>query len=270
LNKKHRGLFDFYKKEGLREESFGLDKQIRVDYLLKFLGEGKLLDVGCAQGLYLTPLSAQKRLTQMVGIEISRPKLLEALKKKRNRKADFVNASWDNLPFKEKAFETVIWSHGPEHAIDVKRTLEEIRRVVKKRLIVTCPISTPILLLEENLETRINLLLLKTIGTPFRGHLHTFTYNKIEKLLSDSDFEIAYGNHNIPSMAIHKQIQLVLQSIVRVLTKMTPHAKVSEGETPLCSCIFVLTRLMRPTSLSLQRKTILHARRCYEGEKMRS
>jgi len=152
------GLLDFYKEEGVRNRTFGIGWQTRIDHLKEFLVGSSFLDVGCAEGLHLQLVHEERRIEYAVGVDISSPKLARALKNARfshNYLPNFVNDSWDFLPFKNEIFDTVIWFDGPEHCVHPIESLKEIARVTRQNFIISIPTSLPLLLTIEHLQTTV-------------------------------------------------------------------------------------------------------------------
>jgi ubiquinone/menaquinone biosynthesis C-methylase UbiE len=62
---------------------------------------------------------------------------------KRYPKINFVEANIETLPFKDKNFDTVVCTHTLEHVQDLSKSVSELKRVAKKRLIVVVPRQRP-------------------------------------------------------------------------------------------------------------------------------
>jgi ubiquinone/menaquinone biosynthesis C-methylase UbiE len=228
-------LYKFYLNEGLKKKSFGFGWKEKRDALFKFSEGEKVLDVGCAEGLYTRLLSTEKRHDCVVGVEVSKPKLLFAQNSVRDHKLDFVMASWNSLPFKNDVFNTVVWYDGIEHCTHPKKYLIAVGRVAKNRLILSVPTSTPLLLILELLQTKLNMFLLKTIGKVFRGHLNCFTHSKMKKFFVSSGFNIIHDSHNLPDLSILEKIKRLLYAIRETAIKIHKCATIFNS-------IFVITK----------------------------
>jgi len=101
-----------------------------------------LLDVGCGTGQYIVPLA--KRKINCFGID--------PLKSSIKRSQDHANSenvsnvplflgNGEYLPFKDKSFNVVLCLSTLQHVVDQKKTLDEIRRVLKNEgsLIIQIP-----------------------------------------------------------------------------------------------------------------------------------
>lgn len=95
-----------------------------------------VLDIACGRGFLLKRLSGKYNVTA-ADITIDK-KLKEALPG-----VKFYETRLENLPFKDKEFETVICAHTLEHVQDMYSAISELRRVTAKRLIVIAPKQRP-------------------------------------------------------------------------------------------------------------------------------
>ena len=97
-----------------------------------------VLDVGCGTGLLFKHLLNKVKST--VGVDISRGLLGEARKRMHDRQdISLVQADADNLPFKEKAFNSVFAVTLVQNTPNVDNVLNEIKRVStqKATIVVT-------------------------------------------------------------------------------------------------------------------------------------
>lgn len=88
-----------------------------------------ILDLGCGDGLNIKILK-QMGINNIVGIDISR--YLLKLAKKNNPDVKFFLGSADKLPFKNGKFDIVLADSVFHHLIDYPKSIDEIRRVLKK------------------------------------------------------------------------------------------------------------------------------------------
>jgi len=151
-----KNLFDYYQQEGRSkhqiktdfEHPFHRKRYAIIQELIKENKSGMLLDVGCAEGWICR--WALQHVDSSVGIDISLPKLKRAKKEgKENRKdsrLDFILASFDYLPFRKGTFHVVVWSEGPEHALDpgpVFRCILEVLTSGGRVIITTMGLKPP-------------------------------------------------------------------------------------------------------------------------------
>ena len=90
--------------------------------------EGKVLDVGCGQGVFLDRL-AQTYRVKGTGIDISPRAIRQA--KKQSRAGKFIMADAVRLPFKDQSFDLVFSLDSLEHIKPQVKALKEMLRVLK-------------------------------------------------------------------------------------------------------------------------------------------
>lgn len=102
-----------------------LDSVRRSEFFLK----GKVLSVGCGDGLEVEAL--QQVCEVVKGVDISSDKVKIA----QDRGLDVVEGIMEELPFKDKEFDVVYCSHTLEHSNDLDKALQEIQRVGRRAII---------------------------------------------------------------------------------------------------------------------------------------
>jgi SAM-dependent methyltransferase len=108
---------------------------ICIDKILDDVTGESTLEVGCGRG-YLLKLLKSPKLT---GVDISISDEIRASLEHVN----FLSANIEDLPFPDQSFDTVICAHTLEHVQDIWKSISELRRVCKKRLIVVVPCQRP-------------------------------------------------------------------------------------------------------------------------------
>lgn len=93
-----------------------------------------VLEVGCGRGKLLLALSKNH---QAIGCDIFENKEIK------DNQLAFVLAASESLPFEDNAFDTVICTHVLEHVRDLKKSIDELKRVCKSRLIIVVPCERP-------------------------------------------------------------------------------------------------------------------------------
>lgn len=88
-----------------------------------------LLEVGCGSGHFLKQIDRLRY--QLTGCDILNDFSIEG--------ARYVKADAEALPFLDHEFDIVVCNHVLEHVVNIGRAIEELKRVVKKQLIVTVP-----------------------------------------------------------------------------------------------------------------------------------
>ena len=111
----------------------------RRDKVLEFadLGGKTLLDVGCGSGTFLNDglVSGSTRIA--VGLDISGKILGHAAKN--SKKAFFVQGDSESLPFGGRSFDVVTSLDALEHTPDPLKSLDELCRVSKGKIVVATP-----------------------------------------------------------------------------------------------------------------------------------
>lgn len=143
-----------------------------------YIKNGKILDVGCGTGIFLTKLKELKYETY--GVEQSK----EAAEWAKNKLGLNVFAgTLESVKFPSEFFDVVNFSHVFEHLYDPLRTLHEVYRILKPRGIIMIDIPNI-----KSLERRI-------FGKHWLGwdpprHLFHFSPDTIEKMLRKAKFSL--------------------------------------------------------------------------------
>lgn len=98
-----------------------------LDYLKENNHTGKLLDIGCGSGTFLS--MAKKYNWSLVGIEISEE--LSNLCKKNVPGAEVINERFENIHFKESQFDLITMWDVIEHVIDPIEVITLIKNLLK-------------------------------------------------------------------------------------------------------------------------------------------
>lgn len=159
---------------GWGEKEAKIDSQ-RIELLNKYLIGKKVLDIGCASGIYTDHLSKNGFLA--TGVDIVKEFIKLA---KENKKGEFIVGSADKLPFEQNQFNSSFLFDILEHGDDLK-ILKEAKRVTKKRILVIVP-----RVVDERLGNS---------GVIFRhyidkSHLREYTKKMLEDLAKGSSLKI--------------------------------------------------------------------------------
>lgn len=103
-----------------------------IDKIIADIAGNTVLEAGCKRG-YLSSLIANKGY-QVTGVDLSIDYI-----KRNNFNIVYMNGNVEELPFTDKKFDTVVCTHTLEHVQNFEKTLAELRRVTKKRLIIVVP-----------------------------------------------------------------------------------------------------------------------------------
>lgn len=166
-----------YYKEVIRERKFdwGHFNRHRYEAILKYDGNS-VLDVGCANGIYVKKLCKQNIFA--VGVDYYMHEFPLSLK----RKGLFLSADALKLPFKDESFDTICCFEMLEHVAYPQEVLLEFNRVCKNNVIITVP----------NCEVPNEM---RESGLTFhhyvdRSHLTMFTRESLSTCLEESGFSI--------------------------------------------------------------------------------
>ncbi len=99
------------------------------DKLLDYIGKGKVLDIGCGRGWFMSRL--QEKGYEVFGIDISPPRLKEA-----SRYGAVIMASADKLPFKDSSFDIITSLTVLHHMDNPWHVIDDARRVLKENGII--------------------------------------------------------------------------------------------------------------------------------------
>lgn len=108
-----------------------------VDEILKNLADGPVLEVGCGKALLSDKIEKLGHKVTAADIYINEKTKLKY------PKIIFKIGNAEDLPFGNNEFNTVICTHTLEHVQDLARSMAELRRVSKKRLIIVVPRQRP-------------------------------------------------------------------------------------------------------------------------------
>lgn len=104
-----------------------------IDYILDNIQGDSVLDISCGTG-YLAKKIIEQYKVEVVGIDFIISDRIKNLMQPK-----FIEASIEKIPFPDNHFDTVISTHTLEHVVDIKKAIEELRRVCKEKLIIVLP-----------------------------------------------------------------------------------------------------------------------------------
>jgi ubiquinone/menaquinone biosynthesis C-methylase UbiE len=114
----------------------GLHAALEVPMLVRALAlprGGRVLEVGCGQGIALPVLARLLRPTRLVGVDVDRALLADAARGATAARAELVHADVRALPFADATFDLVIDFGTCYHIARPDRALGEIARVLRPR-----------------------------------------------------------------------------------------------------------------------------------------
>jgi ubiquinone/menaquinone biosynthesis C-methylase UbiE len=112
-----------------------------IEAVLKDIVGSSILEVGCGRGFLVQKIcdTTEGSTLEVTATDIVLSDQLKAM----SDRIKFLKAEVSDLPFAEKEFDTVICTHVLEHVIDLKKSINELRRVARKRLIIVVPMQRP-------------------------------------------------------------------------------------------------------------------------------
>ena len=107
--------------------------------LVELMLPGSVCDVGCGTGHLLGVLAANTKgvSRKFTGVDFQ----LESGLAERYPAIEFREADVEHLPFPDRAFDTVICTHVLEHVLRIDRTIQELRRITARRLLIVVPLE---------------------------------------------------------------------------------------------------------------------------------
>ncbi len=105
-----------------------------IDYMIKFLKKESctnILDVGCGNGYWLGRVVEDVQIRSTIGCDVFN---MVGFKHSDYQKGDI-----ENLPFEDNSFDVVTCHHVLEHVINLQQSIDELKRVCRKLLIVVVP-----------------------------------------------------------------------------------------------------------------------------------
>ena len=104
--------------------------------------EGRCLNAGCGEGMYVPLIESFKEITWISNIDLKISNSVRAQLK--GNKHDYVEASLTDMPFNDGSFDCALCTEVIEHIEDHEKALNELFRVLKKsgKLVLSVP-QTP-------------------------------------------------------------------------------------------------------------------------------
>lgn len=132
----HEEFVDFYNQRDsmAKDRPTDLSEQ-SIDYMLaRFDSDAdSLLDVGCGNGYWLEKVRASHPNIKLTGCDVFDEKPFEA------EDIHYQMGNIEALPFSDNSVDIVSCHHVLEHVIDLKTSIEELRRVARKQVFVVVP-----------------------------------------------------------------------------------------------------------------------------------
>jgi ubiquinone/menaquinone biosynthesis C-methylase UbiE len=173
-----------------------------VKGVLKDKARAKLLDIGCAEGIYLREISSF--IDEGIGIDIADNKIKRArqlVKQFKNLK--FVSADFLDYPAKKEMFDIIFSTETLEHIPYIEKVLKKINKLLKPQgwLVISVPTDKEMLFYHYRGDWKKS-----------SGHLYNWSRKEFQKLLDGADFQAieTYGVNNFFTQIISWVARLIL------------------------------------------------------------
>lgn len=93
----------------------------------------KILDIGCADGLFTKVILEKSKASQIIGIDVLKSSIMWAKKHWKNKKIKFSLGNAHKLKYKNQSFDAVFALEVMEHVPEPQKVLKEIKRVLKRK-----------------------------------------------------------------------------------------------------------------------------------------
>lgn len=217
------GLIFAHQDRSLKYYADKYDDMVDEDYLMEEVGRrkraieilkrikrykknGKLLDIGCANGFFLD--EARRDGWEVYGIEISRWAVNYA---KEKLSLNVIRGSLRTAGFSDNLFDAVIMLDVLEHLTDPRQTLIEARRILKRDGILY--ISTP------NISSMISIILGGKWWGINKFHLFYFSKRTLEKMLDICGFRVKRYNPHLRIFSLNYWVKR-MKAYSRILYKI--------------------------------------------------
>lgn len=155
----------------------------RMKRIEKYIGRGRILDVGCGRGLFLHLLKSHG--WKVMGIEVNEETAAAARK---NYNIPVITTKVMSSSLADGSFDVITLNHVLEHLHDPKEMVKECRRLLRKGgLLVTAVPNLSSLQASFGKESWFHL------DPPY--HIHHFTQNGLIRLLETHQFKVCTVRH---------------------------------------------------------------------------
>jgi 2-polyprenyl-3-methyl-5-hydroxy-6-metoxy-1,4-benzoquinol methylase len=110
-----------------------------VEFLIENLAPGTVLDVGAGCGVYAVEAARAGRKVTAVEMDPSRLPVIRELGSAREATVAVAGSWLEQLPFPDRSFDNVVCAHVLEHVRELHRSIQELLRVARKRVLIVVP-----------------------------------------------------------------------------------------------------------------------------------
>jgi len=170
----------------------------KLNEVLKLLPKDveSALDVGCSSGMLTAEIAKALKTKKIIGLDSYEDAISFAKKKYPHIK--FVVGDAHKLPFGNNTFGLIVCTETLEHVVDPKKTLTEMKRVLKKEGKAIISMDSGSLLFRT-----IWYFWTKTKGRVWENaHLHEFNAKLLENLIKESGFKIKKKKYSHLGMSV--------------------------------------------------------------------
>lgn len=93
---------------------------------------GRVLDIGCADGVFSNVIFKKTKAKELIGIDVLRSSIVWANKHWKNKKIKFKVGNAHDLKFEANSFDAVFALEVMEHVSDPDVVIKQVKRVLKK------------------------------------------------------------------------------------------------------------------------------------------
>lgn len=104
-----------------------------IRYILSAIEEEdkKIIDIGCGRGYFVALLLKKFPEKEIWGADLLQDLEIPHL--------NYIQGNIEKLPLEDKSMDVVVCSHVLEHVLDFDKTLKELKRIARKKIIITVP-----------------------------------------------------------------------------------------------------------------------------------
>lgn len=190
----------------------------RFKWVKRHLYGNSVLDVGCGRADFLKLIKPDY---QIAGIEVTKVRM-EDCNQILGKNAVRLGNLEEKLDLEDSCYDTVVCMEVLEHLIDPHKTLQELIRISRKRVIITVPFNE-----------RIQWFLCVHCAryTSSSGHLHTFNKENVQGIIPKNvkvvEIELIHNKaiNVIPGLRFVFKLPVQISSTIdRIFTRIIPKA----------------------------------------------